>query len=243
MKALVLLLILGLAGWVCRPWLSEVFPEVNFLLIVGVVVAVIVGTLVAFLPTIIGRNKKNGMAIFALNFFAGWTFVGWVVAMVWACTTDSEEDRRQARPLAVGSILTLLVFLNLVGAGVVVWMIGKAAEVAQQEIAVEEQREAERAAQQQEARAEAERVLAEENAKWEAEEAERELARKRREFAELPQWDRYGRPINRDFDVFLAEGEQATAQTAAAQPVQSIFPPGVDTPEERREYLRARKKK
>ena len=32
-----------------------------------------------FLPTIIGflRNKRNKMAIFALNFFLGWSVVGW----------------------------------------------------------------------------------------------------------------------------------------------------------------------
>jgi hypothetical protein len=41
-----------------------------------------------FLPTIIAiaRKQPNALAIFLLNFFLGWTFVGWVVALVWSVT-------------------------------------------------------------------------------------------------------------------------------------------------------------
>ncbi len=41
-----------------------------------------------FLPTIVGSSKKNVAAIFALNLFLGWTFLGWVVAFIWALTKD-----------------------------------------------------------------------------------------------------------------------------------------------------------
>lgn len=41
-----------------------------------------------FLPTYVGRHKRNATAIFVLNLFAGWTFIGWVVALVWATTQD-----------------------------------------------------------------------------------------------------------------------------------------------------------
>jgi hypothetical protein len=46
-----------------------------------------------FLPTIIAlsRKKSNHLAIFLLNFFLGWTFVGWIVSLVWACTTDKSQ--------------------------------------------------------------------------------------------------------------------------------------------------------
>ena len=39
-----------------------------------------------FLPTIIAvaRKRPNALAIFLLNFFLGWTFIGWVVALVWS---------------------------------------------------------------------------------------------------------------------------------------------------------------
>jgi hypothetical protein len=41
-----------------------------------------------FLPTIVGLGKHNFNAIFALNFFLGWTFIGWVVAFIWAVSED-----------------------------------------------------------------------------------------------------------------------------------------------------------
>ena len=40
-----------------------------------------------FLPAIIGHNKRDAMGIFLLNFFLGWTIIGWVAALFWACTS------------------------------------------------------------------------------------------------------------------------------------------------------------
>jgi hypothetical protein len=39
-----------------------------------------------FLPTIIAmvRGRRNTLAIFLLNFFLGWSFIAWVIALVWA---------------------------------------------------------------------------------------------------------------------------------------------------------------
>jgi hypothetical protein len=39
-----------------------------------------------FLPTIIAfaRHHRNAVAIFLLNLLAGWTFLGWVGALVWS---------------------------------------------------------------------------------------------------------------------------------------------------------------
>lgn len=46
-----------------------------------------------FLPSIIARKrrKRNLTAIFVLNICAGWTFVGWVIALVWAYALDPEH--------------------------------------------------------------------------------------------------------------------------------------------------------
>ena len=46
----------------------------------------IIGPILYFLPTIGAKleNHKNLGAIFILNLFLGWTFIGWVVALVWA---------------------------------------------------------------------------------------------------------------------------------------------------------------
>jgi predicted membrane protein len=40
--------------------------------------------LIYFIPTIIGDDKKYSTGIMLLNLFLGWTFVGWVAALVWA---------------------------------------------------------------------------------------------------------------------------------------------------------------
>jgi Superinfection immunity protein len=43
-----------------------------------------------FLPTIIAlaRSKRDALSIFLLNFFLGWTLIGWIMALVWACKSD-----------------------------------------------------------------------------------------------------------------------------------------------------------
>jgi hypothetical protein len=43
-----------------------------------------------FLPSIIafGRNKRDTTSIVLLNFFLGWTMIGWVIALVWAVKND-----------------------------------------------------------------------------------------------------------------------------------------------------------
>jgi hypothetical protein len=48
------------------------------------------GFVMYFLPSIIAlvRSKRDITAILLLNLFLGWTFIGWVVALVWAVKTD-----------------------------------------------------------------------------------------------------------------------------------------------------------
>lgn len=47
-------------------------------------------TVMYFLPTIIAaiRSKRDTLAIFLLNFFLGWSVIGWIVALVWAAKND-----------------------------------------------------------------------------------------------------------------------------------------------------------
>jgi hypothetical protein len=47
-----------------------------------------------FIPTTIAYNKKhtNAEAIFALNIFMGWSFIGWVICLVWALMNDKKEE-------------------------------------------------------------------------------------------------------------------------------------------------------
>jgi hypothetical protein len=48
------------------------------------------GFVMYFLPSIVAfaRNKRDTASIVLLNFFLGWTMIGWVVALVWAFKSD-----------------------------------------------------------------------------------------------------------------------------------------------------------
>ena len=50
----------------------------------------VVGFAFYFLPTIVVfiRRKTNRLPVFLLNLFLGWTFIGWVIALVWAATSE-----------------------------------------------------------------------------------------------------------------------------------------------------------
>ena len=45
-----------------------------------------------FLPTIIAvlRRKSGAVGIFFLNLFLGWTFIGWIGALIWALSADRQ---------------------------------------------------------------------------------------------------------------------------------------------------------
>lgn len=55
-----------------------------------IVMLLIAGLLIVsyFLPSVIGfrRGHHNAAAILALNILLGWTFIGWVAALVWSLT-------------------------------------------------------------------------------------------------------------------------------------------------------------
>jgi len=52
------------------------------------ILLIILAVFLYFIPSIVGKDKNNAGAIFALNLFLGWTLIGWVVALVWALTKD-----------------------------------------------------------------------------------------------------------------------------------------------------------
>ncbi len=70
------------------PW------EIGLILII-----ILFGLPVYFVPTIIAviRKTKNLVGIIVLNLLAGWTFFGWVAALVWAIVAD-----KKAKPLESG---------------------------------------------------------------------------------------------------------------------------------------------
>lgn len=48
-----------------------------------------------FLPAFMARNKPNFKGVLLLNILAGWTFIGWIIALVWALTSPV-----QGQPIA-----------------------------------------------------------------------------------------------------------------------------------------------
>ena len=64
----------------------------------SLIVWLILGALY-FVPTIISnvRQHHNSSAIFALNLLIGWTFIGWVGALVWACTAVNHKVKNPAQ--------------------------------------------------------------------------------------------------------------------------------------------------
>lgn len=54
------------------------------------------GFVMYFLPSIIAviRSKRDLLSIFLLNFFLGWTMIGWIIALVWAAKTEVPAPAR-----------------------------------------------------------------------------------------------------------------------------------------------------
>jgi hypothetical protein len=44
--------------------------------------------LLYFLPALIGRHKTDAMGIFIVNLLFGWTVIGWIIALIWACAAE-----------------------------------------------------------------------------------------------------------------------------------------------------------
>lgn len=58
----------------------------NVLLGLVMIVAGIICLLIYFLPSIIAfnRNHEYRWPIFAITLFCGWSFIGWIAALIWA---------------------------------------------------------------------------------------------------------------------------------------------------------------
>ena len=40
------------------------------------------------------RNSSKKMGVFVVNFFTGWTGIGWLVALVWSFSSESSKDKK-----------------------------------------------------------------------------------------------------------------------------------------------------
>lgn len=64
--------------------------QLSVLKVAGIIAGILLWGYLYFLPGTIASKKKkrNTTAIWMLNIFLGWTVLGWVGALVWACTED-----------------------------------------------------------------------------------------------------------------------------------------------------------
>ncbi len=74
----------------------------SVLFVVGMLIGLILDLMLYFIPWIVAWNKKheNVTGIFLINLFFGWTLIGWIVALIWACTV------RQAPVIIVQQAVT-----------------------------------------------------------------------------------------------------------------------------------------
>ena len=61
-------------------------------------ILIAIGIVFYFIPSMVAQGHRNAGAIFALNFFLGWTIVGWVGALVWAIVVQRGPALKDLRP-------------------------------------------------------------------------------------------------------------------------------------------------
>jgi threonine/homoserine/homoserine lactone efflux protein len=76
----------------------------------------IVLLVIYFVPAIVAsvRKHRQTMAIVVLDLFLGWTLLGWVAALVWACTADTKTIAPK-KPPAIWQVALFLFGLILFG--------------------------------------------------------------------------------------------------------------------------------
>lgn len=60
------------------------------------IVIVLMGFFLYFIPTIVSSYRKtnNLWLVFLINFFFGWSFIGWIVAFVLALTGETRQLKK-----------------------------------------------------------------------------------------------------------------------------------------------------
>ncbi len=58
----------------------------SFISLIVILIVISIAAAIYFIPTIIAfsQDRVNKGAIFCMNLFLGWAFIGWVVALIWA---------------------------------------------------------------------------------------------------------------------------------------------------------------
>ena len=80
--------IIAAALYILIPGASVAFETSGGTFGILLILAIFISFMIYFIPSIIAhsRHHQNAIAITVLNVFLGWTFIGWVVALVWSFT-------------------------------------------------------------------------------------------------------------------------------------------------------------
>ncbi len=59
---------------------------------IALILSILPSLAVYFVPTIVAitRRARNVLGIVLLNIFGGWTFVGWIIALVWSIRDEKQ---------------------------------------------------------------------------------------------------------------------------------------------------------
>lgn len=98
-----------MTGWDVLRFAGEAFPVAEGLfaarqgeaaagvaLLGGMVCIGVLALAIYFIPFLLAlvRGHPDTLAIFVLNILLGWTFVGWVLALVWSLTSKGRPPER-----------------------------------------------------------------------------------------------------------------------------------------------------
>ena len=63
------------------------------------IAAVLAAAMIYMFPYAVAwsRGHRNAAAISVLNLLLGWTLIGWIIALVWACTDQSTNQSIAAK--------------------------------------------------------------------------------------------------------------------------------------------------
>lgn len=64
-------------------------------LIIPLLIGGVIALTLYFIPTIIAfkRRHLNRVPILLLDLFLGWSFIGWIIALIWSTTQNTENNQ------------------------------------------------------------------------------------------------------------------------------------------------------
>lgn len=76
---------------------------------IGIVIILVSGFFIVLymLPYILSRGKSFSSGLFWFNLLFGWSFIGWIIALVWAVSEDKSNPAQNNQPMSTDAINAL----------------------------------------------------------------------------------------------------------------------------------------